>query len=67
VGGHTGGSKGCRGYIGVAEPSVDEEGKAECVEVDTRRVRVEEARDFGGSWLGREISEKLGLIPNGDW
>ena len=33
------------------------------MEVDTRRVRVEGVRDFGGSWLGLEISEKLGLIP----
>jgi len=41
----------------------DDEGEPEWVEVDTRRVRVEGVRDFGGSWLGLEISEKLGLIP----
>ena len=41
----------------------DEEGEPEWVEVDTKRVRVEGVRDFGGSWLGLEISEKLGLIP----
>lgn len=41
----------------------DEEGEPEWVEVDTRRVRVEGVRDFGGLWLGLEISERLGLIP----
>src|SRR4030066_2314011 len=41
----------------------DDEGEPEWVEVDTRRVRVEGVRDFGGSWLVLEISEKLGLIP----
>ena len=41
----------------------DEEGEPEWVEVDTRRVRVEGVRDFGGSWLGLEISEQLGLTP----
>jgi len=41
----------------------DEEGEPEWVEVDARRVRVERVRDFGGLWLGLEISEKLGLIP----
>jgi len=41
----------------------DEEGEPEWVEVDARRVRVEGVKDFGGSWLGLEISEKLGLIP----
>lgn len=33
----------------------DEEGEAEWVEVDTRRVRVEGVRDFGGLWLGYEV------------
>lgn len=41
----------------------DEEGKPEWVEVDTNRVRVEGVRDFGGCWLGLEISERLDLIP----
>jgi len=40
----------------------DEEGEPEWVEVDSRRVRVEGVRDFGGCWLGLEISERLGLI-----
>ena len=42
---------------------LDEEGEPEWVEVDTKRVRVERVRDFGGCWLGLEISERLGLIP----
>ena len=40
----------------------DEEGEPEWVEVDTKRVRVEGVWDFGGCWLGLEISEKLDLI-----
>ena len=31
------------------------------VEVDVKRVRVENRRDFGGSWLGLELVEQLGL------
>jgi transposase len=31
------------------------------VEVDVKRVRVENRRDFGGPWLGLEIVEQLGL------
>ena len=41
----------------------DEDGAPEWVEVDTKRVRVEGVRDFGGCWLGLEISERLGLVP----
>ncbi|MDP2744561.1 MAG: IS1634 family transposase [Dehalococcoidia bacterium] len=41
----------------------DEEGEPEWVEVDTKRVRVERVRDFGGCWLGLEISDRLDLIP----
>lgn len=40
----------------------DEKDEPEWMEVDTNRVRVEGVRDFGGLWLGLEISEKLGLI-----
>jgi len=40
----------------------DEEGEPEWVEVDTKRVRVEGVRDFGGCWLGLEVSERLDLI-----
>jgi transposase len=31
------------------------------VEVDIKRVRVENRRDFGGPWLGLELVEQLGL------
>jgi transposase len=31
------------------------------VEVDAKRVRVENRRDFGGPWLGLELIEQLGL------
>ena len=41
----------------------DETDEPEWVEVDTRHVYVEGVRDFGGLWLGLEISERLGLIP----
>ena len=40
----------------------DEEGEPEWVEVDTRRVRVERVRDFGGCWLGLQVWERLGLM-----
>jgi transposase len=33
----------------------------EWVEVDVRRVRVENRRDFGGPWLGLELMGQLGL------
>ncbi len=41
----------------------DEDGEPEWVEVDTKQVRVEGVRDFGGCWLGLEVSERVGLIP----
>src|SRR5512139_695779 len=31
------------------------------VEVDVKRVRVENRRDFGGPWLGLQLVEQLGL------
>jgi len=40
----------------------DEEGEPEWVEVDSKRVRVERVRDFGGYWLGMQLLDKLGLI-----
>lgn len=43
------------------------------VEVDVKRVRVENRRDFGGPWLGLELLDALGLkeflaltMPGGD-
>ncbi len=32
------------------------------MEVDTKRVRAEGVRDFGGYWLGLEVADRLGLI-----
>ena len=40
----------------------DESPEPEWVEVNTRRVRAERIRDFGGYWLGLQVSEQLGLI-----
>lgn len=40
----------------------DESPEPEWVEVDTRRVRAEGVRDFGGYWLGLQASEQLELI-----
>jgi hypothetical protein len=31
------------------------------VEVDVKRMRVEDRRDFGGPWLGWQLVEQLGL------
>jgi transposase len=46
--------------------------KPEWMEVDTRRMRVERCRDFGGPWLALKLAERLGLgqfleekIPSG--
>ncbi len=40
----------------------DEDPEPEWVEVDAKRVRVEQVWDFGGCWLGLELAQKLGLI-----
>ncbi len=40
----------------------DEEGEPEWVEIDTKRVRAERVRDFGGYWLGLEVAARLGLV-----
>lgn len=40
----------------------DEEGEPEWVEVDSKRVRVERVRDFGGYWLGLQLLDKLDLV-----
>lgn len=43
------------------QPGLFEEAEPEWVQVDTRRLRVEGIRDFGGPWLGLQVLEKLGL------
>jgi len=40
----------------------DEAGEPEWVEIDSRRVRAERVRDFGGYWLGLVVADRLGLI-----
>lgn len=39
----------------------DEDMEPQWVEVDTKRIRVERVRDFGGYWLGLEVLERLKL------
>ncbi len=40
----------------------DESPEPEWVEVDSRRVRAEKVRDFGGYWLGLHACDELGLL-----
>ena len=39
----------------------DEDVEPQWVEIDTRRIRVERVRDFGGYWLGLEVLDRLDL------
>jgi transposase len=39
----------------------DDDVEPQWVEVDTKRVRVERTRQFGGAWLGLELMKMLGL------
>jgi len=41
--------------------SLFDEEAPEYAEVDTKRVRIENCRDFGGPWLGMELVKELGL------
>jgi transposase len=36
--------------------------RSQWVEVDVKRLRVENRRDFGGPWLGLQLIEQLGLM-----
>lgn len=50
------------GQVGLRQGQlIDEDPEPEWVEVDTKRVRVERVRDFGGYWFGLEVWKKLGL------
>jgi transposase len=40
----------------------DEPPEPEWVEIDTRRLRVEKVRDFGGYWIGLQMLDKLDFI-----
>ena len=46
---------------GNAQGSLFDGAEPEWVEVDTKRVRVERTRCFGGAWLGLELMKMLGL------
>ena len=49
------------GRQGSHQKRLFDEARPEWVEVDAKRVRVENRRDFGGPWLGLELVEQLGL------
>jgi transposase len=60
------------GKQGSHQKRLFDEVRPQWVEVDVKRVRVENRRDFGGPWLGMELVEQLGLkefldrtIPSG--
>jgi len=44
-----------------AQGSLFDNAEPEWVEVDTKRVRVERTRQFGGAWLGLELTKMLEL------
>ncbi len=49
------------GGQGFHQKRLFDEVRPQWVEVDVKRVRVENRRDFGGPWLGLELVEQLGL------
>lgn len=55
------GVKRCAAAQGSEQAGLFEEGEAEWVEVDLKRVQVERTRRFGGPWLGRVLLRQLEL------
>ena len=60
------------GKPGPRQKRLFDDVRPQWVEVDVKRVRVENRRDFGGPWLGLQLVEQLGLkefldrtIPSG--
>jgi transposase len=49
------------GRQGGHQKRLFDEVRPQWVEVDAKRVRVEDRRDFGGPWLGLQLVEQLGL------
>jgi hypothetical protein len=49
------------GKQGTHQKRLFDETRPSWVEVDVKRVRVENRRDFGGPWLGLELIDQLGL------
>jgi len=61
------------GTAGIHQKQFFDDTRPEWIEVDVKRVRVENRRNFGGPWLGMELIEQLGLkgflaeaMPHGD-
>jgi hypothetical protein len=60
------------GSLEVRQKQLFDDTRPHWVEVDVKRLRVENRRDFGGPWLGLQLVEQLGLkdfldrtIPDG--
>ena len=49
------------GGQGLRQKRLFDDVRPQWVEVDVKRVRVENRRDFGGPWLGLEVADRLGL------
>ncbi len=49
------------GTQGSRQKRLFDDVRPQWVEVDAKRVRVENRRDFGGPWLGLELIDQLGL------
>ena len=49
------------GRQGSRQKRLFDDVRPQWVEVDVKRVRVENRRDFGGPWLGLELVDQLGL------
>lgn len=49
------------GGQGLRQKRLFDDVRPQWVEVDVKRVRVENRRDFGGPWLGLELADRLGL------
>jgi transposase len=49
------------GQQGSNQKRLFDDVRPQWVEVDAKRVRVENRRDFGGPWLGLELIDQLGL------
>lgn len=49
------------GRQGSRQKRLFDDVRPQWVEVDVKRVRVENRRDFGGPWLGLELVQQLGL------
>ena len=50
-----------KGHAAAGHTDLFDKTRAEWVEVDARRVRVERCRDFGGPWLALQLARKVGL------